>query len=124
MVRFLHAVSQEGSAELREFDLSPAQYQLLVYIDRKPGVAQWQLVDAFGVTKGNVSQLVKRLESAGLVHRARVETTDQLTLTSSGQALVDRVVPAHEAYMERVYGHLSADELDALQRLLLRLVNR
>ncbi|TDN90757.1 MarR family 2-MHQ and catechol resistance regulon transcriptional repressor [Microbacterium sp. BK668] len=121
MLRFIHAVAQEGAAELREFGLTPAQYQLLVQVGRRPGVAQWQLVEAFGVTKGNVSQLVKRLEQAGLVERARVKASDELSLTDSGRALLERVMPAHDEFMDRQFAALDRGELDTLMRLIMRL---
>lgn len=122
MLRFIHAVAQEGAVELREFGLTPAQYQLLVQVRRRPGVAQWQLVEAFGVTKGNVSQLVKRLEQAGLLERTRVKGSDELSLTESGRALLDRVVPAHDDFMDRQFSALDPDELGSLLRLVGRLV--
>lgn len=124
MLRFIHAVAQEGAAELREFGLTPAQYQLLVQVRRRPGVAQWQLAEAFGVTKGNVSQLVKRLEQAGLLDRERVSGADELSLTDAGRALLDRVVPAHDEFMDRQFAALGQDELDTLLRLLARLAPR
>lgn len=121
MLRFIHAVAQEGAAELREFDLTPAQYQLLVQVRRRPGITQWQLVEAFGVTKGNVSQLVKKLEQAGLLERTRTKGSDELSLTDAGSALLDRVMPAHDAFMDRRFAALDRDELDTLLRLVTRL---
>lgn len=121
MLRFIHAVAQEGAAELREFDLTPAQYQLLVQVRRRPGITQWQLVEAFGVTKGNVSQLVKKLEQAGLLERTRTKGSDELSLTDAGGALLDRVMPAHDDFMDRRFAALDRDELDTLLRLVTRL---
>ncbi|MFE7843623.1 MarR family winged helix-turn-helix transcriptional regulator [Microbacterium sp. NPDC057407] len=124
MMRFIHAVAQAGAAELREFDLTPAQFQLLVQVRRRPGVAQWQLVETFGVTKGNVSQLVKRLEEAGLLVRTRVKGSDELSLTSEGEALLQRAMPAHDEFMDRQFAALDRDELDTLLRLLGKLAPR
>lgn len=124
MVRFLHGVSQEGAAELRRFDLTPAQYQLLVHLAKSPGVAQWQVVEAFGVTKGNVSQLVKKLEESGLLLRSRAGGSTELTLTDEGRAVVERIVPAHDAFMARQFAALSDEELHTLGGLVRRLQSR
>jgi len=124
MTRFLHSVAQSATAELDSFGLTAAQFQMLVQIRSRPGIAQWELADAFGVTKGNVSQLIKKIEGAGLVERVRNQGTDELALTVSGQALLDRVVPAHHAFMQRTFGALSADERDLLLDLIRRLAPR
>lgn len=121
MVRFVHSVSQAGASELRRFDLTPAQYQMLVSLDRTPGAAQWQLVEEFGVTKGNVSQLVKKLESSGFIQRSRVGGSTELALTAEGRELVQRIVPAHDEFMARQFAPLSAEELRNLKLLLRRL---
>lgn len=121
MLRFIHAVAQEGAVELRDFDLTPAQFQLLMQVSRRPGVAQRQLVEDFGVTKGNISQLVKRLENAGLLSRSRVQGSDELSVTVAGEAILSRAVPAHEAFMAERFAALSSEELRTLHRLLVRL---
>ncbi len=121
MLRFIHSVAQEGAAELRDFDLTPAQFQLLVQVYRRPGLAQRQLVEDFGVTKGNVSQLVKRLEQAGLLTRVRAQGSDELTVTPRGAEILGRAVPAHEAFMSAQFAALSHEDLRTLHRLLLRL---
>lgn len=121
MLRFIHAVAQEGAVELRDFDLTPAQFQLLMQVSRRPGVAQRQLVEDFGVTKGNISQLVKRLENAGLLSRTRVQGSDELSVTAAGEAILSRAVPAHEAFMAERFAALSSEELRTLHRLLVRL---
>ncbi|WP_375387071.1 MarR family winged helix-turn-helix transcriptional regulator [uncultured Amnibacterium sp.] len=122
MARFLHGAGQAAAAELASFGLTPAQLQTMVRIAEHPGIAQWQLAGASGVTKGNVSQLVKKLEQAGLVERVRNQGADELAVSPAGAALLDRVVPAHGAFMERTFAALDAQERDLLHALVLRLI--
>ena len=122
MTRFVRTVAVAGGAELRGFDLSPAQYQILVSIDTEPGLAQWELVRRFGVTKGNISQLIKKLEGSGLVVRTGGGRTDGWTLTPAGGELVGRIVPAHDDFMERQFAVLGETDRLTLLALLRWLV--
>lgn len=121
MTRFVRSVAVAGGAELREFGLSPAQYQVLVCLETEPGLAQRELVRRFGVTKGNISQLVKKLEDSGLVERTRAGRTAGLVLSGSGRELVGRVTPAHDDFMDRHFRALDATERRQLEALLTRL---
>ncbi|MGV8909717.1 MAG: MarR family winged helix-turn-helix transcriptional regulator [Propionicimonas sp.] len=121
MSRFLHRAAQEGAAELEQFGLTPAQFQMLVVIQSQPGIAQWRLARLLGVTKGNISQLVKKLEESALICRARIQGSDELALTKTGTTLLGRVVPAHDRFMDRTFAALSASEQDQLQALLQRI---
>lgn len=120
MTRVVHGVAQQGAEELAEFGLTPAQFQLLVAIRSHPGTAQKRLAEVFGVTRGNISQLVAKVEQAGLLRRNRNQGTDELELTEQGARLLDIVAPAHDAFMERTFSALS----DAEQRTLLELITK
>ncbi len=67
LLRVVHGISQDGARELRRHGLTPAQYRLLLAVGATPGCRQHELGDLLGVTKGNVSMLVSRLERDGLV---------------------------------------------------------
>lgn len=121
MTRFLHQVAQEAAEELGQYGLTAAQFQLLVAIQSRPGVSQKDLVVVFGVTKGNISQLVTRIESAGLVLRDRNQGTDELTLSAAGQDLLAQVVPAHDRFMKRTFAALSDAEQHELRSMIRRL---
>lgn len=123
IAKFLHRVAQEGAVELESFGMTPAQFQLLVQIRARPGISQWQLADCAGVTKGNISQLVKKVEEAGLVERVRNQGTDELSLTQAGEALLATMVPAHDTFMKRTFAALSSAELDQLRAMIVRLAH-
>jgi DNA-binding MarR family transcriptional regulator len=102
VLRTLHRAEQEGTDGLRLTDLSD---RLLI---RPP----------------SVTGAVDRLERAGLVVRGGSPTdlrAKQVALTPKGQALVERVLLAHEKQIDRVLGGLSPDEQAEFHRLLSRL---
>lgn len=121
LVRFVHAVSQRGTAILGDHGLSPAQYQLLLVLSAHPGIAQYQLADRVGVTRGNVSQLVKKLEASGVIARRRDASTDELTLTDCGRDLVAALRPQQESFMALCFAALDAGELRQLKHLMAQL---
>jgi DNA-binding MarR family transcriptional regulator len=102
VLRTLHRGEQENIAGLRLTDLSE---RLLI---RPP----------------SVTGVVDRLERAGLVQRDGSPTdlrAKQVVLTPRGRDLVERVLQAHQAHIERVMSGLTSDEQDDLQRLLAQL---
>lgn len=122
LVRAVHAVSQEGARELRGHGLTPAQYQLLVAVGDAPGCRQQDLGESLGVTKGNVSMLVTRLEDAGLVARVPDGAAYALHLTTAGSRTVARLRPEHGRFLARRFAALDDGELAQLGRLAAKLI--
>jgi DNA-binding MarR family transcriptional regulator len=123
MVRLVHVVSQAGAAELRRHGLTPAQYQLMLGLRGTTNPLQQELSEQLGVTKGNVSQMVSRLESRGLVVRVPRGAGNELQLTEAGHHLIDRLLPDQRAFMQQQFGTLSRDELSDLAAILAKLTH-
>ena len=80
------------------------------------------------VTKQNMTGMVARLESAGVVER-QDDPTDlrsyRIQLTRRGRALVEKMTPAYEDWLrELAGGDLSERDLQALSRTIDRLIAR
>ena len=118
LVRAVHAVSQAGARALREHGLTPAQYQVLRHVSARADVQQRELGDLLGVTKGNVSMLVSRLEGDGLLARTPAGAAYCLRLTEPGTALLARIRPEHAAFLVERFAGLDDAELAELDRLL------
>jgi DNA-binding MarR family transcriptional regulator len=103
-----------------QFELNTAQFDVLAQVGAARGMTQQELADALLVTKGNISQLLSKLEQAGLITRRQEGRTNCLSLTRRGQALFDVVVPQQEALIAELLTPLS----DAEQRELLRLLRK
>ncbi|HEY8598122.1 MAG TPA: MarR family transcriptional regulator [Thermomicrobiales bacterium] len=121
LARVYHEFDRASADLLRGWDLSVAQFDVLVQIGGREGLTQQELADRLLVTKGNVSQIIARMTRDGLVRRAQQGRTRRLFLTEAGRALYARVVPAQEAMIAARFAALDDDELRALARGLRRL---
>lgn len=118
----VHQKVDRATAEfLREYDLSVAQFDALAQIRAMEGCTQQELADRLFVTKGNISQLLERLEQRGLVYRKPRGRAYRLYLTEAGLSLTARAVPAQEELIVRLFRGLSANEQSELRHLLHRL---
>lgn len=117
LARLVHRTGQEASAVLRGHGLTPAQFQLLLAVRDRPGAVQRELGERFAVTGANVSMLIAKLESAGLLHRRADGAANRVLLTPAGEALVERLEPEQAAFMAGRFAALSEVELDRLHDL-------
>jgi len=123
LARIYHKIDRDTAAHLREADLTVAQFDVLAQVGVREGISQQDLADSLLVTKGNVTQLLDRMEARGLLERRPNPQArgNQLFLTAEGRALRERVVPAQEALVESRLAHLDRGEQDALLALLRKL---
>lgn len=118
LVALVHEIGTAGARELAQHGRTPAQFRTLWMLARHPGCTQQRVAEELGVTKGNVSQLLARLEEDGLVRREADGAAYVLRLTPAGERLTDELVPAHHAFLERWFSRLGAAELAQLERLV------
>lgn len=107
---FATALAREG--------LSMAQFDIIAQLGRGEGITQQELADRLLVTKGNVSQLIGKMERRGLIFRCQEGRANALYLTPEGKRLFAAAVPAQEARVAALFGALPANEQRALLRLL------
>ena len=108
-----------------EFDLSPAQCHVLHLIEPDRPIPMGRLAEALACDASNVTGLVDRLESRGLVRRqpsAGDRRVKVLELTPAGtrlrSTLLERMTKPPESL-----GQLSPDEQRALVKILRRLLD-
>lgn len=121
LLRVHQRVSRSAAEQVGAAGLSLAQFDVLAQVGAAEGCHQQQLADALLVTKGNVTQLLDRMEACGLVERRQVGRTKCIFLTDKGRSLRACVVPAHEAVIGDQFGALSPAERRELLRLLRKL---
>ncbi len=121
LCRVAQKIGRAQSIYLRAWDLNEAQFDVLAQIGASQGITQQQLADKLLVTKGNVSQLLNRMENVGLLRRCPMQRNNTLLLTEKGQALHDVVVPAIEELVAQQLSALSEAEVVNLLRLLRKL---
>jgi DNA-binding MarR family transcriptional regulator len=105
-----------------EFDITMPAFDLLAQVHRPPqGPTMGQLSQRLMVSKGNVSDLVERLETKGLILR-RIDDEDgrvqHVHLTPEGEALVERMLPAHRAWLKDMMTGLDEESLVQLYQLI------
>ena len=118
LVRVFQKVDRASSDSLRCRQLSPAQLDVLAKVGAAGGISQQELANALLVTKGNVCQLLDKMEASGLLERRPDGRVNRLYLTEQGQRLHDEVLPRHDALLAERFESLSASDQRELLRLL------
>jgi DNA-binding MarR family transcriptional regulator len=104
---------------------SPARFIILMrlWASKGRGVPHKEIVAALGVTRATVSGLMAALERDGLVQSA-VDQEDRrnllASLTSRGNAVVEKAIEMNRVRLRAAFGALSSDELTTLTTLLQR----
>ena len=101
--------------------LSTAQFDVLAHIGAHEGITQQELAESLFVTKGNISQLLDRMERLELVKRCQEGRSNTLFLTDRGRRMFAELVPEQEALIARLFAPLSHDEQTQLLALLRKL---
>jgi DNA-binding MarR family transcriptional regulator len=121
LARIFQKVERNSGEHLRGWDLNVAQFDVLAHVGASEGMTQQELADSLLVTKGNVCQLLDRMESRGWISRRQQGRANRLFLTDAGRRLFDEVVPAHEALIAGRFSVLSEGEQERLHELLRKL---
>jgi DNA-binding MarR family transcriptional regulator len=118
LVRIFQKVDHVSVEHFRQWDLNPAQFDVLAHVGAAEGRTQQELADGLLVTKGNVCQLLDRLEGTGLIVRRQDGRANRLYLTDAGKKLVAEAIPAHEGLIAQQFSALSPEEQVQLLELL------
>ena len=121
LARVFQRVERDWGEHLRGWDLNVAQFDVLAHVGASEGMTQQELADSLLVTKGNVCQLLDRMEGRGWISRRQQGRANRLFLTDAGRRLFDEVVPAHEALIAGRFSVLSEGEQERLHALLRKL---
>lgn len=116
--RVYHKVSRRSEDQMRCHGLSMAQFDVLAHVGAAPGITQQELADSLLVTKGNVCQLLDRMQRGELIERRQEGRANRLFLTDRGDALFRAVVPAHESMISDQLASLSEEQQLALLDLV------
>lgn len=120
LVRVFQQVDRASSESLRPHTISPAQLDVVAKVGSSEGISQQELADALLVTKGNVCQLLDKMEASGVIERRPAGRSNRLFLTEKGREIYESVLPRHDALISSFFGALGPPE----QRELLRLLRR
>lgn len=107
--------------------LSHSQFAVLEALHHLGPLTQGQVSAKLLKSTGNMTLVVDNLEKAGLVQRSREsEDRRQVTihLTETGQALIERIFPAHASAICEEINALTPEEQSTLSALCIKLGKR
>ncbi len=125
LVKFFFTERADLPTLASEFELSPAQCHVLHLIEPDRLIPMGRLAEALACDASNVTGLVDRLESRGLVRRQpspEDRRVKALELTPAGVRLRSKVLERMAKPPDSL-GRLSADEQRALVKILKRLLD-
>ncbi len=121
LLRVSQKVERDLAGQLKLWSLNNAQFDVLAHVGVAEGITQQELADSLLVTKGNVCQLLDKMEASGLIERRPDGRLNRLFLTDQGRRVHDEVVPGHDEMLADRFNTLSAADQRELQRLIRQL---
>ncbi|PSN10475.1 MarR family transcriptional regulator [filamentous cyanobacterium CCT1] len=124
LARTYQAFSAYSDAHVRQFDLTPAQFDVIATLGNTQGMTMGDIGEKTLITKGTLTGVVDRLVQKQLVQRetpADNRRSVVVQLTAAGQAVFEEAFPAHIAHIKECFEQLTPTELETLRGLLARL---
>jgi DNA-binding MarR family transcriptional regulator len=112
-------------AELAPFDVSAAQWLVVLLVGENAVSSATGLCEKLTYDPGAMTRLLDRLESKGIVRRARSpedRRTIQLELTENGKALYPKIIAAMADVNNSLLRGFSHDEVSQLEGYLRRML--
>lgn len=115
MMRFTTQSNQLSNEFLKRFDLTTAQFDVLIQIKTYAPITQSQLAEKVTVTQGGMSRMLARLEKEGLIERKQNWKTKTISLTSKGEQMIDAATPSQLHFQSSFFEEvLTAEEIKSL----------
>ncbi len=115
------AFERLSARHVRTLGLTPAQFDIVATLGNTDGMTFRELGERTLITKGTLTGVVDRMETAGWVVR-EAGTPDRRTvrvrLTRAGERLFEQVFPAHVAWCARAFAGTTERELAELEKRL------
>lgn len=116
MRRMAEMLSEEG--------LTQPQFQVIRIVEKSGTVCMREIGDEMFVTPANVTGIIDRLESRGLLRRTGREgdrRTTNIELTPKGRALQERVARKYDEFIQNALRVFTQEEQRTLGELLVKL---
>ncbi len=119
--RFYNKSIRETNQHLKEWNVSAAQFDVLAQVGGYDRLTQQELGNKLFVTKGNITQLLNKMEQLEWIRREQEGTTKYISLTEKGRALYEEIVPPQETFQAEQFQNLNVEEQHQLLQLLKKL---
>jgi len=110
MMRFTAQSNQLSNEFLKRFDLTNAQFDVLIQIKTYAPITQCQLAEKVTVTQGGMSRMLARLEKEGLIERKQNWKTKAISLTAKGEQMIDAATPSQLHFQSSFFEDVLTDE--------------
>src|SRR5699024_12864253 len=89
LYRFYNQSLRKTNNQLQQWGITTVQFDALKQIGVHQPITQQELGERLEVTKGNITQLLRRMETAGWIKRNREWKTKYISLTEEGEQLYE-----------------------------------
>jgi MarR family transcriptional regulator, 2-MHQ and catechol-resistance regulon repressor len=124
LARAYAAVQAHSQADIERHGLTSGEFGILESLYHKGPTLLGEVQRRILVSSGGITYLVDRLEKKGLVERRDCpgdRRARYAALTPQGEALIERIFPAHGHCLEHALSGLSGEEQEQAITLLRRL---
>lgn len=119
ITRFTQQSNLLSNEFLKQFDLTTAQFDVLMQISLYEPLTQCELAGKITVTQGGISRMLGRLEKDGLIERKQDWKTKMITLTHKGQEKLHHAFDAQLSFQSSFFDEsLSKEEQKTLYTLM------
>lgn len=115
---------QTFNAMLKDLNLAPGQYSVLLLIDLNPGLSQLAIAEATGLDGSTIVPITNRFVKLGWIRRTRRKDDRRfyaLRTTPDGHAVLEKARPIIEAHERQLVAGLNEHECRVLTELLSRI---
>ena len=121
LMRFTHRSNQLSNEFLKRFELTTAQFDVLMQISVYQPLTQCQLAEKVTVTQGGISRMLARLEQEGYIERKQDWKTKTISLTRKGEEALDRALEHQLAFQTSFFDEALNEEE---QKMLYQLISK
>ena len=109
----------------RSFGMSVPEWRVMLTLARHPGLTAAEITSRWAMDKMAISRAIQRLEADGHIGRDRNPSdrrSYRLSLTASGAALYQKILPAANARYREFVSCLTREELSGLRASIEKLI--
>jgi MarR family transcriptional regulator, organic hydroperoxide resistance regulator len=106
---------------LEPLGIYPGQPPVLFSLEHEEGISQKELAHRLNIRPATITVMLRRMEQNGWVQRQQDQTDQRVSrvfLTEAGRRLCGEAKEAVKSMEQVLFGQMSEDELEQLQRLL------
>jgi len=110
---FTDEVGQDGP--------NPRQFAVLISVFQNPGLSQTALVEASGIDRSTLTEVLRRMVDRGMISRSRTaadQRANALFLTDSGRTILGSAFDAARRVQERILEPLAKGDREAAIAIL------